>query len=149
MPKVSQSGTAERTGGLTKAGDPLLREAAWMAAEQARKFDPQLAAKYARLMAADRHHDSAVCHLATILLTRIATCWRTGAPYQIRDVDGTPLTQAEGKRIVAEQYQVPKKPSKKRYYRATNHKTDRGSQESPSAPTPRPADSQRRPSRVA
>ena len=150
VPKVSQSGTAEHTGGLTKAGDPLLREAAWMAAEQARKFDPQLAAKYARLMAADRHHDSAVCHLATILLTRIATCWRTGAPYQIRDVDGTPLTPAEGKRIVDEKHQVPKKPSKKRYYRATNHKTDPvGSQESPSAPTPRPADSQRRPSRVA
>ncbi len=149
VPKVSQSGTAEHTGGLTKAGDPLLREAAWMAAEQARKFDPQLAAKYARLMAADRHHDSAVCHLATILLTRIATCWRTGAPYQIRDVDGTPLTPAEGKRIVDEKHQVPKKPSKKRYYRATNHKTDPGSQESPSAPTPRPANNRPKTSRVA
>ncbi len=150
VPKVSQSGTSERTGGLTKAGDPLLREAVWMAAEQARKLDPQLAAKYARLMAADhRHHDSAVCHLATILLTRIATCWRTGQPYQIRDVDGTPLTQAEGKRIVAEKYQVPSKASKKRYYRATNHKADRGSQESLSAPTPRPAHAQNKPSQVA
>ena len=68
-----------------------------MAAEQARKFDPQLAAKYKRLIAADRHHDSAVCHIATILLTRIATCWRIGQPYQIRDLDGTPLTMAEGK----------------------------------------------------
>ena len=32
-------------------------------------------------MAADRHHDSAICHIAAILLTRIATCWRTGQPY--------------------------------------------------------------------
>ncbi len=120
-----------------------------LAAEQARKLDPQLTAKYARLMAADRHHDSAVCHLATILLTRIATCWRAGQSYQIRDVHGTPLTMAEGKRIVVEKYQVPKKPSKKRYYRATNHKADRGSQESPNAPTPRPANTHPKTPRVA
>ncbi len=31
------------------------------AADQARKIDPQIAAKYQRLMAGDRHHDSAIC----------------------------------------------------------------------------------------
>ncbi len=36
-----------------------------MAADHARKVDPQLAAKYQRLMSGDRHHDSAICHLAT------------------------------------------------------------------------------------
>ena len=51
-----------------------------MAADQARRIDPQLGAKYARLMAGDRHHDSAICHIATNLLTRIATSWRTGDP---------------------------------------------------------------------
>ena len=126
-------------GGLTKAGDQLLREALWMAAEQARKLDPQLAAKYKRLMIAERHHDSAVCHIATILLTRIATCWRHGEPYQIRDVDGTPLTQDEGKRIVQEHHQVPKKTPKKQYKRATQRKAGREPQESLSAPTSRPA----------
>lgn len=40
-----------------------------------------------------RHHGTAVCHIATTLLTRVATSWRHGEPYQIRDVDGTPLTQ--------------------------------------------------------
>lgn len=139
VPKVNQSGTTDHTSGLTKAGDQLLREALWMAAEQARKLDPQLAAKYKRLMAAERHHDSAVCHIATALLTRIATCWRHGEAYQIRDLDGTPLTQAEGKRIVQEHHQVPKKNTSKKYYRATNHKAGREPQESPSAPTSRPA----------
>lgn len=38
VPKVNQSGTSDKPGGLTKAGDPLLREAAWMAAEQARRL---------------------------------------------------------------------------------------------------------------
>lgn len=139
VPKVNQSGKAEHVGGLTKAGDPLLREALWMAAEQARKLDPQLAAKYKRLIDAERHHGTAVCHIATALLTRIATSWRHGEPYQIRDLDGTPLTQDEGKRIVQEQHQVKKKTPKKQYKRATNHKAGRAPQESPSAPTSRPA----------
>jgi len=139
VPKVNQSGTTDHTCGLTKAGDQLLREALWMAAEQARKLDPQLAAKYKRLMIAERHHDSAVCHIATTLLTRIATCWRHGEAYQIRDLDGTPLTQDEGKRIVQEHHQVPKKTTKKQYKRATPRKTGREPQESLSAPTSRPA----------
>jgi hypothetical protein len=46
VPKVRQSGQAEHDGGITKAGDPMLREAAWMAADMARRADPQLAAKY-------------------------------------------------------------------------------------------------------
>jgi len=138
VPKINQSGKAEHVGGLTKAGDPLLREAMWMAAEQARKLDPQLAAKYKRLMDSERHHGTAVCHIATTLLTRIATSWRNNEPYQIRDLNGTPLTQDEGKRIVQEQCQVKKNP-KKQYKRATNHKAGREPQESPSAPTSRPA----------
>ena len=149
VPKVNQSGRSDKPGGLTKAGDPLLRESLWMAAEQARKLDPQLAAKYKRLMDAERHHDSAVCHIATILLTRIATCWRQGQPYQIRDVDGTPLTQAEGKQIVLKHHQVPKKKPNKTYYRANQHKAGREPQESPSAPTSRPATTQTRSSQAA
>ena len=42
---VSQSGTTNPDLGITKAGDPLLREMLFMAADQARHFDPQLAAK--------------------------------------------------------------------------------------------------------
>ncbi|MGV8909886.1 MAG: hypothetical protein ACOH1Y_12960 [Propionicimonas sp.] len=80
-----------------------------MAAEQARTFDPQLAATYKRLIAADRHHDSSMCHIATIPLTQIATCWRLGEPYQIRDLDSAPLTMAQSKQIVTEHHQVPKK----------------------------------------
>ena len=77
-PKVSQSGVSKVESSITKAGDPLLREMLYTAADQARKIDPQFAAKYHRLMAGDRHHDSAICHLATLLVTRIATCMRNG-----------------------------------------------------------------------
>jgi transposase len=98
--------------------------------------------------AAIRHHDSAVCHIATILLTRIATCWRLGEPYQIRDLDGTPLTMAEGKRVVAQHHQVPKKRTAS-YHRATNHKADREQHKSLSAPTSRPAQHKPKPPRAA
>ena len=42
-------------------------------------------------MNTERHHDSAICHIATVLLTRIATCWRTGEHYILRDTDGRPV----------------------------------------------------------
>ena len=46
-------------------------------------------------MSGDRHHNSAICHIATLLLTRIAACRRAGQPYVLRDVDGREITQAQ------------------------------------------------------
>lgn len=142
VPKVSQSGQAEHHGGITKAGDRTLRAAAFMAADMARRADPQLAAKYVRLMNAGRHHDSAVCHIATVLLTRIAACLRTGQPYVIRDLNGTALTETEGRRIVTEHHQVDPKiramNASTRKSKRLKHRTSRVSRESLSAPTSRP-----------
>ena len=76
-PITTQSGVGSHTSNLTNAGDPLLREMLFTAADAARKTDPQLAAKYQRHMAGDRHHDSAICHIATTLVTRIAACMRS------------------------------------------------------------------------
>lgn len=143
VPKVSQSGVSKVESSITKAGDPLLREMLCTAADQARKVDPQFAAKYQRLMAGDRHHDSAICHLATQLVTRIATCMRTGQPYELRDVDGTPITQAQGRVIVKERYQLkPRHRDNVRHKRMRDRRkqaADQESQESLSAPTSRPA----------
>lgn len=146
VPKVSQSGQAEHHGGITKAGDRTLRQAAFMAADMARRADPQLAAKYVRLMNAGRHHDSAVCHIATVLLTRIAACLRTGQPYVIRDLDGTALTEAEGRRIVTEHHQVDPKiralNAGTRKSQRLKHRTSRVLQKSLSASTSRPVNHQ-------
>ncbi len=63
--------------------------------------DPSLAARYHRLMVNEgKHHNSALCHVSTVLLARIIACWRRGTPYLIRDVDGTPLMPEEARRIV-------------------------------------------------
>ena len=146
IPKLSQSGVSKVESNITKAGDPLLREMLYTAADQARKVDPQLAAKYQRLMAGDRHHDSAICHLATLLLTRIATCMRNGEHYVLRDVDGTVITETQGRTIVKERYQIdPRRRDNVRHRRMRERRKQAAgqeSQESPSAPTSEPANYQ-------
>jgi transposase len=153
VPKVKQSGLGETRSGVTKAGDPLLREMLFIAADHARLVDPQLAAKYVRLMSGDRHRNSAICHLATDLLTRIAACMRTGQPYVIRDVDGREITATEGRAIVKTRYKVDRKRRDNAAHRRLRerHKqaTGRESQKSLSAPTSRPADTSINPPRVA
>lgn len=143
VPKVSQSGIAEHHSGITKAGDAALREAIWTAADQARRTDPQLAAKYKRLMDTDRHHDSAVCHIATQLLTRIIACWRNGEHYRLRDTDGHVITGTEGRQIVRDHHQVDRKRRQQaadtRRSQRVKGRAGRERKESQSAPASRPA----------
>lgn len=107
VPSLDASGVSGRHGGPTKRGDACLREALFMAADQARRSDPSLAARYRRLMVeGGKHHNSALCHVAAVLLTRIVACWRAGEHYVIRDADGTVVTPTEGRRIVRERYTV-------------------------------------------
>lgn len=108
VPKINQSGTADHHGGPTKAGDPGLREAVFLAAEHARKVDPTLAARYHRLIVeGGKHHNSAVCTIAGVLITRLAACWRNGQRYVIRDLDGNEITPEQGRVICAEQFRIP------------------------------------------
>jgi transposase len=108
VPRLDASGLTAKHGGPTKTGDACLREALFLAADHARRSDPTLAARYHRLMVqAGKHHNSALCSIAPVLLTRIASCWRRGEHYVIRDTDGRPLTLAEGRAVVAARYTVP------------------------------------------
>ncbi len=108
VPKNNSSGQTQSMGGPTKKGDACLRHALFSAADKARKVDTQLAARYYRLMCETRrHHNSAVCTIATVLLTRIVSCLRSGTPYILRDLDGAVITKAQGRAIVAERYTIP------------------------------------------
>lgn len=108
VPKVDQSGLSDNPHrGITKKGDPGLRQALFLAADAARKVDPTLAARYHRLMTTGgKHHVSAVCALATVLITRIAACWRTGTHYVLRDIDGREISDIEGRKICRERYRI-------------------------------------------
>jgi transposase len=136
VPALDSSGLSGRHGGPTKRGDAVLREALFMAASQARRLDPTLAAKYHRLMVeAGKHHTSAVCHIAATLLTRIVACWRAGTPYQLHDLDGTPITPAQARAIIADRYTVP---APIRASRTTTNGTGRRNKKSPRRSIDRP-----------
>lgn len=108
VPSRNASGLSDHTGGTAKRGDACPRAALFQAADRARKVDPQIAARFARLMCdTRRHHTSATCTIAAVLLTRIVSCLRSGTHYVIRDVDGSPVTPTEGQAIVADRYQIP------------------------------------------
>lgn len=142
VPSLDASGLKGQHGGPTKRGDAPLREAIFMAADHARRIDPTLAARYHRLMVSSgKHHNSALCHVASTLLTRIVACWRRGEPYVLRDVDGRPVNLAEAKRIVAERYTVPSELRRARLTKTTGRRgwTGRRSQESQSAPSAGPS----------
>lgn len=149
VPSLDASGLSGSHGGPTKRGDALLREALFMSASQARRHDPTLAAKYYRLMVeAGKHHNSALCHIATTLLTRIASCWKNHTPYQLRDVDGTPVTPAEARDIIAERYTVPEQIRRARATTAAAG-TGRRSKESQRAPSTGPSNTHARHPRAA
>lgn len=136
VPTLDSSGTNGRHGGPSKRGDALLREALFMAANHARRADPTLAAKYHRLMVdAGKHHTSAQCHIAATLITRIVSCWRAQIPYQLRDIDGTPVNPAQAREIIANNYTVPERLRQQR----TRTATGRRSKESHSAPSTDPS----------
>ena len=77
VPKIDQSGLVAAHKGMTKAGDAGLRHALYLAADHARHIDPTLAQRYYRLvMVEGKHHNSALCSVSAVLITRIAACWR-------------------------------------------------------------------------
>jgi len=140
VPSLNSSGRNGSHGGPTKSGDALLREALFTSADAARKIDPTLAQRYHRLMTeAGKHHNSALCTIATTLLTRIVSCWRSGELYVIRDVDGTVLTPAEGRGIVSARYAVSPRLRAQRRSTKPSEWTSRRSKESPGAPSTGPS----------
>jgi hypothetical protein len=102
VPGTNQSGIGQAPTRPTKAGDPGLRTALFMAADLARQTDPTLAQRYRRLVV-DRklHHNSAICHLAAVLATRIIACLRSHNRYQIRAVDGRAINPQQARAICA------------------------------------------------
>ena len=100
VPRENSSGDAEKRGSISKAGPNLLRWDLYLAADAARKKDPHLADLYRRLMVErGRHHNQALCAVATHLADRIYALLRENRPYQLRDLDGHAITASEAKAI--------------------------------------------------
>lgn len=120
VPYSHQSSQEEVKGlKLTQAGPRLVRHYAYLDAEVARRYDPQIAAiYYDQVVNKGQHHTQAVCACATHLLNRVLTVLREDRPYELRDTDGTPVTPEQARRIIADRYRVPPKVRQRRNHRA-------------------------------
>ena len=83
---------------------------------------------------------SALCHIATTLLTRVVACWRNQTPYELRDVDGRSITTAQAREIIADRYTVPDEIRRGR----TTTGTGRRNKESQRAPSTGPSNTHAR-----
>ena len=108
FPKRSDSGGAERPGQpITQSGNDRIKRALFLAADTARKVDPELAEIYRRMMTTKgHHHKQALCAIANRLTNRINSVLRRGTPYVLRDTEGSKITVAQAKSIIAKQYTV-------------------------------------------
>jgi hypothetical protein len=126
VPDSRQSGESEGKGlHISQAGPDLIKKYGYIAAETARRYDPQIAAiYYDQMVNKGKHHSQAVCACATHLLDRIRVVLRDDRPYELRDVDGTVVTPAQARAIIAERYQVPEEVRKRNSKRARHERVD-------------------------
>jgi transposase len=108
-PRASETGDSDRKGQpMSKAGSSLLRTTLIRAADTARKLDPQLARIYhVQMVERGKDHLGANCVVAANLAERFWAVMNRGMPYVICDTDGRPVTAAEAKTIIAEQWAIP------------------------------------------
>jgi len=127
VPESDQSGDVEKKGlRMTKAGPDLVKKYAYINAEVARQWDPQIAAiYYGQMVHKGKHHVQAVCHCATHILDRVRAVLRDERPCELRDVDGTRVTREEARAIIAERYRVPAEVRKRSSVRARRVRRDR------------------------
>jgi transposase len=115
VPNSKQSANSEASGlKITQAGPGLVKKFAFMDANAARQCDPQIAAiYYEQMVHRGKHHVQALCTCSAHLLDRVGVVLREDRPYQLQDVDGTPITPERARQIIAERYTVPEEVRKR------------------------------------
>lgn len=108
FPATNASGGYAKPGQrLTKSGSDRVKWALYIAADIARKIDPELACVYWRLMVnKGHHHKQALCAVANRLVNRIHRVLKTGQPYVLRDLEGNEIDIATAKALVGERSTV-------------------------------------------
>jgi transposase len=126
VPRSGQSGEGESKGlRITQAGPNLVKKYSFLDADVGRKRDPQLAAiYYDQMVNKGKHHTQAVCVCATHLLDRVRVIRTEDRPYQLRDVDGTPVSNEQALAIIAERYTVPKEVRQRNNKRARRERAE-------------------------
>lgn len=109
VPNSKQSATRQASGlKITQAGPRLIKKFSFLDAETARQRDPQIAALYYdQMVNKGKHHTQAICTCATHLLDRVLLVLREDRAYELRDVEGQPVTKEQALALIQTRYQVP------------------------------------------
>ena len=109
VPQSKESAEVESKGlPINHAGPRLIKKYAFLDAEAARQWDPQVAALYYdQMVTKGKHHNQAICACATHLLDRVYVVLRDHQPYEVRDVEGHPITSDAARALILQQYIVP------------------------------------------
>jgi transposase len=130
-PRSSETGETDRKGQpISKAGPNWLRTTLVLAADHARRQDPQLArVYYLQMTERGACHTKAICVVAAKLAERALTVFQRGIPYQLRDIDGRLVSAEQAKAIIAERYTVPEEVRRRRRSRKTATKGGKAPQQ--------------------
>ena len=121
VPGASQSAGSEAKGlRMTKAGPAIMRWALFQAGGIVRAHDPQLACVYYREMVHNgKTHMQAMGAVMSHMSARILAVLREDKPYDLRDMDGRPVSREEARKIILSKYQVPEEIRRERRNRKT------------------------------
>jgi transposase len=137
VPESEQSAESEAKGlHVSQAGPDLIKKYAYLDAEIARRYDPHIAAiYYDQMMRKGKHHKQAVCACATHLLDRVLAVLRADKPYEMRETDGTAVSDQQARELIVERYSVPaevRRRTNKRYRRQqADHRAERRARREP------------------
>jgi transposase len=93
VPRARQTGNPDRGAQpqrLTKGGQGLLKQYMFLAAETARRYDPELAQTYARMLSRSKHHYAAVIAVAHQLVRKIYAVLKLRAEARRAGAEGRP-----------------------------------------------------------
>ena len=93
---------------MTKAGPAIMKWGLYQSSQIGRRCDPQLAWVYYREMVHyGKNHKQAMGAVMSHIGARVLAVLREDRPYELRDIDGGPITREEARRLILLNYQVP------------------------------------------
>jgi len=109
VPAAKQSSNAEAKGlRMTKAGPATLKWALYQSGQIGRRYDLQLACVYYREMVHHgKNHKQAMGAVMSHMGARVLAVLREDKPYELRDMQGKPITREEARKLILSNFQVP------------------------------------------
>jgi transposase len=116
VPDSRQSANTEAKGlRMTKAGPAIMKLALYQSSQIGRRFDPQLAwVYYHEIMNNGKNHKQAMGAVMSHIGARILAVLRENKPYELRDLQGKPITWENARRLILANYQVPEEVKQER-----------------------------------